>query len=414
MHVNIAWRRVYTFLSDTHKRSFPEREKRNPTMAGLPTALRIPLIASIALSAASYSAGALAEEADAASKLKLSGFVSIVGGKLVNASMRDYEGPDSIDGNACPCYTADWGNAGVYTEKFSFKPESRAGIQGKYTFSPQLNVVGQVVVRGSDSKPNVQWAYASYAPNKNWEFQLGRKRIPLYYYSDFQDIGAAFPWITVPPELYGWEATNYNGLSARYRTSVGETNFSASLFTGKETVKDSLYMRLYYDSLTKVTWSRLVGGDAEVTRGPLTVRLVYMKTTVRSINQTEELDDTARLKAYGIAANLDFEDWFVLSELTQLTRDFEVGYRVTAPAATIGAGYRYGAWTPFINYARYTERTDDLDVYAPQSFSRSSITLRYDIDARSAVKGQIDRTKDVTNNFGGNATVLRLSYDRLF
>lgn len=383
-------------------------------MDGFPLALRTPLIASIALSAAALSAGAFAQEADNVSKLKISGFVSIVGGKLVNASMPNYVGPTSIDGNECPCYTADWGNAGVYTEKFSLKPESRAGIQGKYTLSPEVNVVGQVVVRGSDTTPNVQWAYASYAPSKNWEFQLGRKRIPLYFYSDFQDIGAAFPWITVPPELYGWEATNYNGASARYRTSVGETNFSASVFTGRETVKDSLYMRLYYDSRTKVTWSRLMGGDAEVTHGPLTVRLVYMKTTVRSTNETEDLDDTARLKAYGIAANLDFEDWFVLSELTQLTRDFDAGYRVTAPAATIGAGYRWGAWTPFLNYARYTERTNDLDVYAPQSYRRASFTLRYDIDARSAVKGQIDRARDVTHNFGGNATVLRLSYDRLF
>lgn len=383
-------------------------------MAGLPVALRTPLVVSLALAAAILSTSACAQEDEAASKLKVSGFLSIVGGKLINASMPDYAGPTSIDGNDCPCYTADWGNAGVYTEKFSFKPESRAGIQGKYTLSPEINFVGQVVVRGSDSTPNVQWAYASYAPSKSWEFQLGRKRIPLYFYSDFQDIGASFPWVTVPPELYGWEATNYNGASARYRTSVGETNFSASLFAGKETVKDSLYMRLYYDSKTRVTWNKLMGGDAEMTRGPLTVRLVYMKTTVRSVNEVEDLDDSARLKAYGIAANLDFDDWFVLSELTQLTRDFAAGYRVTAPAATIGAGYRYGAWTPFLNYARYTERTDDPDVYAPQSYRRASFTLRYDIDARSAVKGQVDRATDVTRNFGGNATVLRLSYDRLF
>ncbi len=348
------------------------------------------------------------------SKLKLSGFLSIVGGRVSGTNEAQYEGPASIDGNVCPCYIADWGNAGIYTEKFSFKPESRAGIQAKYTLSKEVNFVTQIAVRGSDSTPRVQWAYASYSPNKSLEFQLGRKRIPLYFYSDFQDIGAAYPWVAVPPELYGWEATNYNGASVRYKTAFGETNVTASLFTGKETVKDSLYQQMYYEGKTEVTWSKLMGGDVEFSKGPLTVRGVYMQTTVRGVNATVGLDDTARLKAYGVAANLDLDDWFVLAEATQLTRDFDAGYRVSAPAITIGAGYHYGSWTPFVNYARYTERTTDGEIYAPQSFNRASVTLRYDIDARSAVKGQVDRQKDVTRNFGGDSTIVRVAYDRLF
>lgn len=355
-----------------------------------------------------------AADDEAPSALKLSGFLSLVGGRVSGDLGADYLGPDAIDGHPCPCYIADWGNAGIYSKRFSMYPESRAGIQAKYTLSPKINLVGQVVVRGSDSVPNLQWAYASFALSKQWEVQLGRKRIPLYYYSDFQDIGVSYPWVTPPPELYGWEATNYNGASVRYKGALGETNFNASLFAGREKVRDALYQRLYYDSETRVTWNRLIGGDIEATHGPLTVRAVYMQTTVRTENPVEELDDRAHLKAYGVAANLDFEDWFVLSELTQLTRDFDAGYRVTAPAWTVGAGYHFGKWTPFLNYARYTERTDQPDMYAPQSYRRASLTLRYDIDAKSAFKVQADRQKDVTHNFGGDVTVLRLAYDRLF
>lgn len=383
-------------------------------MANLRFSFRTSVVLSLALAGIAAGPGARADDADTPSAFKLSGFVSIVGGRISGSMPADYDGPTTIDGNDCPCYTADWGNAGIYREKFSLAPESRAGIQGKYTLNAQVNFVGQLVIRGSDTTPNVQWAYASFAPSKNWEFQLGRKRIPLYFYSDFQDIGASFPWITVPPELYGWEATNYNGASARYKTTIGEGNLSTSLFAGKETVKDSLYQRLYYDSKTKVVWNKLIGGDVELTRGVLTLRGVYMQATVRTTNPIEALDDTARLKAYGIAANVDLDNWFVLTELTQLTRDFDAGYRVTAPAFTVGAGYHFGAWTPFLNYASYKERTNDLDVYAPQSFKRASLTLRYDLDARSAIKGQVDRHKDVTHNFGGDVTVLRISYDRLF
>ena len=354
-----------------------------------------------------------AQESAPESALKVSGFLSIIGGRVFGTNTDRYEGPATIDGNDCPCYIADWGNAGIYNEKFSLEPESRAGIQFKYTVNPQLNAVAQIVVRGTDTRPRVQWAYVSYAPTRQVEFQLGRKRIPLYFYSDFQDIGVSYPWAGVPPELYGWEATNYNGASARYKTSFGDTGVNASVFAGRETVKDSLYQQLYYDDRTRVTWDNIGGGDVEFSRGPLTVRGVYMQATVLTTNPGAGLDDRAKLKAYGMAANLELDEWFVLSEVTQLTRDFD-GYRVTAPALTVGAGYRYGSWTPFINYARYKERTDEPELYAPQSFSRSSVTLRYDLDARSALKGQVDRQKDLTRNFGGDSTVLRIAYDRLF
>jgi hypothetical protein len=352
---------------------------------------------------------------DEDSKLKVTGFMSIVGGRVVGASLgSDYAGPDTIDGKVCPCYTADWSTAGVYREKLTLEPESRAGIQFKYTLSRDVNLVAQIVTRGADPKPDLQWAYGSVALDRQWEVQAGRKRIPLYFYSDYQDIGVSYPWVGVPPELYGWEVTNYNGASVRYKTSVGDTNVSASMFAGREKNKDALYMRLYYGSPTDVTWRKLVGGDIEAAQGALTMRAVYMQADVHSVNIDEGLDDKAALKAFGLAANLDFEDWFVLSELTQLARTFEAGYKVTAPAFTLGAGYRYGNWTPFVNVARYKEKSSDLNVYLPQSYDRMSLTVRYDLDARSALKFQADRNKDVTRNFGGDTTILRVAYDRLF
>ncbi len=381
-------------------------------MVDLRSPLRRTLVAgTIALAVATP---ALAE--DGPSNLKLSGFLSVVAGKITSGALpSDYEGATTIDNVACPCYTADWGNAGVYSKSLSLRPESRAGIQAKYTFSSEWNVVGQVVTRGSDPTPNLQWAFASYTPSKSWEVQFGRKRIPLYYYSDFQDIGVSYPWVYPPPELYGWEATNYNGASVRYKGGVGDANVSVSMFAGRETVKDSLYMKLYYPGQTKVTWSSMVGGDVEVTRGIVTARAIYMQADVRTVNAGVDLDDFAKLKAYGFAVNLDLDDWFVLTELTQLSRNFvNSNYTVTAPAFTVGAGIHLGAWTPFLNYARYTEHTNDLDQYAPQSYRRSSFTLRYDLDSRSAVKAQIDRHLDVTKNYGGNITILRVAYDRLF
>lgn len=355
------------------------------------------------------SALALAQEAS--SDLKVTGFVSIVGGKVISGDSNGVP----IASEKCPCYTADWGNAGVYRDNFSLKPESRAGIQLNYKPTADFSLVGQLVVRGSDSTPNVQWAYGGYKFNKNWELQVGRKRIPLYYYSDFQDIGLSYPWVSTPPELYGWEVTNYNGASLRYNNSYGDMNVSASLFGGSETVKDALYLKLYYPNKSEVSWKSIVGGDVEINQGALTLRGVYMTSTARSKVFDLGLDDSAKLTAYGLAMNLDLDQWFVLSEMTQLERKFDdAGYSYKAPAFTVGAGIHLGDWTPFLNYAQYKESSSDETKYVPQSYKRISLTLKYDLDASSAVKAQIDRHTDITKNFGGNATVFRLSYDRVF
>jgi hypothetical protein len=375
---------------------------------------RISSLAFTLMAAALWTSTAHADQSN--SPFKISGFLSIVGGKVIQGDLNaDYAGPSSLDGERCPCYIADWSNAGVYNNRASLKPESRVGVQATYAVNKDLSIVGQVVSRGTEATPNVQWAYGSYKWDKNWEVQVGRKRIPLYFYSDFQDVGSSYPWVSPPPELYGWEATNYNGASLRYSDNIGASNLTASAFVGGEKVKDSGYQSLYYSGKTTVKWSNLAGADLELRHGMFTTRAIAMQVKVNTSNTSIGLDDNADLKAYGIAFNVDGDNWFLLSELTQLSRQFtNLDYKVTAPAFTVGVGLNMGKWTPFINYAQYKESSSDHGKYMPQAFKRPSITVRYDVDDNSSIKVQLDKNRDTTNNFGGNSTVLRLSYDRLF
>ena len=358
-----------------------------------------------------------AADNDVLSNFQFSGFLSLVGGVTSSPSFGpNYSGPTQLAGINCPCYTADWSNAGIYGANFSIKPESHAGLQVQYNFSPAFNFVGQAVIRGENTNADVQWAYFNYKLDSHWEVHAGRQRIPLYYYSPFQDAGFAYPWVAVPPELYGWDATNYDGASLRYTNSFADSNVTASILGGQEIIGHSAYNTLYYSGDTDVSWKHIIGADAEINNGPLTVRLVYIKSKVTTSNTDNGAYSEADLKAYGAAVNLDFDTWFVLSEVTSLTRNFTTApqYSYTAPAYTIGAGYRFGQWTPFINYASYKESSSNLAVYVPTTFTRSSLTLRYDIDSNSDVKAQVDRNKDVTNTWGGNVDVIRVSYDRVF
>jgi len=134
------------------------------------------------------------------------------------------------------------------------------------------------------------------------------------------------------------------------------------------------------------------------------------------INSSVGLNACSPMKTYGLATSLDFDTWFILSEITQQIRHYNhYGYRLTSPASTIGAGHRWGKWTPFINYGIFTMHYDNPSVApAPNDYKRSSLTLRYDVDSGSDVKMQLDRNCDSTNNSFGNTSVFRLSYDRVF
>lgn len=347
--------------------------------------------------------------AQTGSNFKLSGFASIVGGKVFGGSSKFPLGNPDYD---APSYVADWFNAGVYEKKFSLTPETRIGVQGTYEFTKQFSATAQVTSRAVDADPSLEWAYLTYKTG-DWEVQLGRKRIPLYYYSDFQDIGVAYPWITPPSDLYGWDATNYNGASLRYRGSSAGVNYVASLFAGAEEVKDSRYFRLSSTDTTDLEWKNIVGADLELSKDWWTLRFVYMENDVDiRVRETGDVGDQ-RMQAYGVAFNADFDDWFVLSEIGQNVRKSANGIlsNYKAPAYSITAGYRLGNWTPFASLGAYWERTDE---YLPVRWRTYAAGLRYDINPGNALKLQYQYNQDENSSYTGNASILRLSYDTVF
>ena len=100
-----------------------------------------------------------AQDLAASSNLKFSGYVSLVGGKVLSGNLdANYAGPTEVKGVNCPCYVADWGNAGVYGKEFTLTPESRIGIQGKYTINNKTSVTARTVWLGGHQLQRCQCA----------------------------------------------------------------------------------------------------------------------------------------------------------------------------------------------------------------------------------------------------------------
>lgn len=365
------------------------------------------------------SASALAAE-DTSKNWNFSGFMSVVAGAALSGSYNDplvYN--PQID---CPCVMTDWSNGGVYEgSNWTFQPDTKAGVQFTYDFTDTISFTSQIVRRASDNSSDwdkdLQWAYLTYKLTDNWSIDAGRKRIPLYFYSEFQDVGFSYTMITPTSAMYGWEVNNYDGASVNYNTNWNGINMQASLFGGGSTVQENHYTELYYPTTTNTQWSNIVGATFEMSKDWWVARVNYVQADVQFEYKDIGWKDTSDMNAYSLAFNGDFDDWFFVSEVGQNNRkdaDFPRHQRVMGPAYSVGVGYRFmDKWTAMVNTAQYRERSNDA-YYEYFRWQTNTVVVRYDLTPKSDIKVQFDKQDDKSYGFTGDGDLLRVSYDVVF
>lgn len=349
-----------------------------------------------------------------ASDIEIQGFASLVAGAVVEGD-RSVPLTANSDVN-CPCVVTDWSNNGIYEgSSWTTKPDTKAGIQLPYKATDNLSFIAQAITRGVEPKPELSWAFLDYQLNDAWSVSLGRKRLPMYYYSEFQDVGFAYPWITPPGELYGWETTNYNGASVRYKGNINSVRVQASIFGGSEDVDKNPYFETWWPDQLDSEWRDILGAEAEFSRDWWTLRFVYVQSDV--LVDYDPGIDRQDMQAFGVAFNGDFGDWFFLADAGLNTRDYvNLGYEVDAPAYSLGLGWRFAEkWTSMVNYAYYKEIAEvDSSVYQYFRYGNTSLILRYDLTESSDIKVQFDWHDDDSVDYSGDAQLLRISYDIVF
>lgn len=354
----------------------------------------------------------------AAVEYDFSGFASLVAGKTSGACTPG-NGLASAFSASCTRFVADWGHAGVYDEHASIEPESRAGLQGTARISPSFSATAQVVARlAVRPLAGIEQAYLTWSPSPSWSFQLGRKRLPLLYYSDIQDVGHAYPWVRVPPDVYGWDVVNYNGANLNYRTDVAGWSLRSGLFGGFETSRKNPYSRLFYDEGKDVEWPKIAGAELELRRDWFTGRVAYMRSDYEQIDRATGLADVqpsgatkGRHRAWGASANVDHGPWLVRTEYSVFDRS-RYAYRADSWLAAVG--YRIGRFTQVVTVSDYSESTNFPAAYDVARWSSRAFTLRYDLGKSSALKVQVDRLKDRKALLPGSATLVSTSYDLVF
>lgn len=351
-----------------------------------------------------------------------SGFLTLAAGKLF-----DREHADGF-------MVTDYGQAGIYDDTdWNFSPDSKLGLQGTLTFNPQWSATAQVVSRGArDGKINLEWLYATWQASDNLTLQVGRKRLPLFYYSESQDVGLSMPWVRLPPQAYGWDVVNYNGANLIWRSSLGEWSAATEVFYGNEERKNNPYQQIYtgYGVETDEKWTDIVGADLSLSRDWLELRFSYVQSDWETTDPTTAITtDNGKQTFLSAAAIVDYENWVLRAELSKIDRpDYNV-----APehdySILFGAGYRFGKWLPMLTYAEFHGNYDDPTV-ADERTKTVSLVVRYDLTSSSALKVQYEAFKD---NSGagvtcfqdpaaclagsqryGNAKMISIAYDLVF
>ena len=314
-------------------------------------------------------------------------------------------------------------------------PNSKLGLQGSASYN-SVTLTTQVVLRGATSAADLEWLYGNYNLNDELSIQAGRKRLPMFYYSDVQDIGVVLPWAHLPPGPYGWEAVNYNGVNLRYQKRFGSWSATANLLAGNES-NTSGYWKIYNgrQSKTNIKWSNIVGGDLTFSKDWLETRAVYIQSKTQENlisngwNPASQSYDSpngpsyppAKQRIYGLAVNMDYQNWLVRSEFIQIEHP---GLTWMDHAQLVGIGYRYGKWQPMATWSEYRSSvvTEGVLPTAAPSYpilqQTISLTLRYDLTTTSDLKVQYDKLTDHSDPLNvpnyGNSRLLTFTYDSVF
>jgi hypothetical protein len=268
--------------------------------------------------------GGIVSNASYSAEIDWSGFMSVVGGKTLDTGT-----------------TYDVGYAGlkdaVYDDSFSFAPDSILGLQGQILISDKLRATLQFAARGGDElEVDAEWAYLTYSVTDEFSVNAGKFRLPLYYFSDYLDVGYSYYWMRPPAEVYAGPSSII-GVSTYYSTFIDDLEFSSQTWYGSGAfTPDGAGVDIELDNNWGINF--IIGYDWIKLRG------VYHGTDIVVVDTPISYP----LIQKGLALIIDYDNVKFRSEISVIEDDSKpIDHMNTW---YVSAGYSFGDITPHITY----------------------------------------------------------------
>lgn len=264
---------------------------------------------------------------------------------------------------------------GFDEDTFSADPINKLGLQFSSPVNEKITATGQLLAKGSnDYNIEAEWAYLTYAVTDDFDLRAGRLRSPFFPYSDFLDVGYAYPWITPPREVYRFDFSTVEGLDMLYRGSLSSWDYTAQIYYGRLTDDISLD-----GNEVDVDMRNFSGLNVTMNRDWLTLRASYNYANF-TISQPSDLALTALNAALiangfssvadalamedengqflGLSAQIDYNDWLLNTEYTELLVS-EQSLISDDSAYYVMLGKRIGSLTLHATYSRAKSDIDE-------------------------------------------------------
>ena len=351
------------------------------------------------------------------SEVNFSGFLSVGAGQVISNN----------SGNNTDTFITDYSNAGIYEKDTTYEADTNVGIQIDSDLFENIIMRTQWVGYGSeDFNAKIDWLYLTYEFQPDTFFDIGRKRLPLYYYSEFFDVGYAYIWVRPPVDNYAWQINHYNGVTLRKNSNFEEIDINFTVYYGREDSENNLILGELLSSNIDETWRDMIGAVLSFSRNWLDVRLNVLNgrndrefygyslnnNNIVESNDTVNSFNDLEFTNYGIAVNLDNDKLLLLTEYTIRNREQDPQIHTYL----VSLGYKWNSFSWHLTYSEYKQESFNSGLEGENHNTRST-GIRCDFHSQAAVKFQYDRFHDqggTQYNVGGDSETLSIAFDMIF
>lgn len=399
--------------------------------------------------------------AHANDRLQISGYGSLTAGKVIGGQ---------VDPSGEKEFQVDFYDYAFYTEELDFEQESLIALQLRAEVMTNLSATVQLVAKGADGwSPDVDWAYVSYQVGQDGTLMAGRRMLPMYYFSEFMEVGYAYPWIRPPANLYWWEITQFNGLTYSHTFRAGDWTIVPSIFAGREKQRDikshdfwrnrgGYYFPpagTYISGTAEVTWSEILGTNIAFSNDWIDIRASYFSTHYNTRAQVffvDELDlnrdgvidqrierrfnsdgtpimsgdwplTDFDLQFFGLGGSFTFEYVTLLFDYNYVL--YDDGYGSEFPTFYASLVYNHETWQPYVGLSsaklKLTKDWDGFGTGEAEEHEIVTVGLRYNLGSSAAIKVEYndfidkgDRSPRFDFSYHNDAQLLSVSLDFVF
>ncbi|MFS1932661.1 hypothetical protein [Vibrio splendidus] len=291
--------------------------------------------------------------------------------------------------------------AGYTSENLQWEQETLAGLQFDFNVNEKAKFVTQIVANSRyDYEPKIEMAYASY-DFERFTARAGKLRLPLFFYSDYTDLGYAYPMIRPSQELYeNIVLKSYTGADLLIPVEFENSSLLIQPVVGIGTIDED-------DSIVgEVKLDKLMGVSANWNVNDFTFRGSYFvaesnpscdfKTSSDPYCKMAEMLDSKDGQFISLGAQYDNGDLIANIEGADVQLDGEF-YDYQSISTLVG--YRVNEFTPYFSI-NWVETTDNEErVNLPSSSLREAMNyerLSYAVGSRWDFAKNMSLKVDVT------------------